>query len=560
MKRWTGLALFLAMAVLFVIANRGAYEGYFADDELDNLSWAPQVPLSDFARALVSPRFQPGNFRPAGHLYFHFAGPAFGMNFSRYVIPIHALHLLNVWLLWLLIRRTGGSPFAASAGALLFAFHMAVFDVLWKPMYVFDLLCATFCLASLLFWTQSRLVLSFIAFWLAYKSKEPAVMLPFVLLCYEFLLGKRRWKPLAPFAAASLSFALQGLLLNPHREGDYAFHFTARDFWRSLSYYRDRILLVPYGGAAVLAIPALFRDRRVWFGMAALLLFFMPLLPLSGRLFGAYCYVPLIGAAIVLAAIADRGHRPSVALFLAAWVFFNFVHLRLNRRQALTVAEENRRYVSGLVDFARKAPHMRQFIYDGRPFALHPWGIHGALRWIYGRNDIMLASVEDATAHAALRSGQPVAILGWDPALRTVAVTTRDFGTTDAAFIKMDRFTPVWQLEDGWFQLEGGFRWTKPAATARLYRPKAARQFALTVNMPPDMIRDAGGAEVRLMVGGESLPPRRFTAPGWQTARWELPERPEGLVPVRLECSPYRPSNQDPRELGVAVVGFGFVE
>lgn len=557
MKRWHGAALFLAMALLFLIANRGAYEGYFADDELDNLSWTPHVPLSDFAAALVSPKFQPGNFRPAGHLYFHLTGPAFGMDFSKYVIPIHAIHLLNVWLLWLLVRRLGGSPFAAGSGAALFAFHMAVFDVLWKPMYVFDLLCATFCLASLLLWVQGRWILSFAAFWLAYKSKELAVMLPFVLACYEYWLGKRRWKPIVPFAAASLSFGLQGLLLNPHRGGDYAFHFTGRELWRSISYYRDRVLLLPHGGVILAALPALFRDRRVWFGIAALALFFLPLAPLSGRLFGAYCYVPLIGAAIALSGIADRGHRGFVALFLAGWIFFNFIHLRLNRRQALAIADENRRYVAGVMDFARRAPGMRRFIYDGRPFALHPWGIQGALRWIYGREDIVLAGVEDEAAHAALRSGQPVAILGWDPALRALAVTARDFGTPDAAYIKMDRVTPIWQLEDGWFQLEGGFRWTGPVATARLYRPANARWFALTVNVPQDMIRDAGGAAVRATLAGEPLPARRFTEPGFQTARWELPARPAGLVPVRLESSPYRPTG-DPRELGVAVVGFGF--
>ena len=41
-------------------------------------------------------------------------------------------------------------------------------------------------------------------------------MLPVVLACYEMgVFGQRRWKPLVPFFAASLSFGLQGLLLIP---------------------------------------------------------------------------------------------------------------------------------------------------------------------------------------------------------------------------------------------------------------------------------------------------------------------------------------------------------
>jgi hypothetical protein len=51
-----------------------------------------------------------------------------------------------------------------------FVFSAAAFDAYWKPMYVFDLLCTTFSLASILFYAYRRWILSFIAFWLAYKS------------------------------------------------------------------------------------------------------------------------------------------------------------------------------------------------------------------------------------------------------------------------------------------------------------------------------------------------------------------------------------------------------
>src|SRR5437879_12719175 len=149
MNRRAGAALFLATAVLFLIANRGAYQGYFQDDELDNISWAPTLSAGTFVEGLLTPKFLAGNFRPTGHFYFAFMGKHFGLNFPKYLFPIHALHLLNVWLVWLIVRRMGATPFAAAAGALFFAFHMAAFDVFWKPMYVFDLLCATFCLASL---------------------------------------------------------------------------------------------------------------------------------------------------------------------------------------------------------------------------------------------------------------------------------------------------------------------------------------------------------------------------------------------------------------------------
>src|SRR5207247_9696277 len=123
-----------------------------------------------------------------------------------------------------------------SLRTLFFAFDMAVFDFYWKPMYVFDLFCATFSLAATLLYTRRRYVLSFVAFWLAYKSKELAVMLPLALACYDFWLAeKKSWKPLIPFFVVSLSFGLQGPLLNHHPDNGYTFRFTPPAFVAVLS-------------------------------------------------------------------------------------------------------------------------------------------------------------------------------------------------------------------------------------------------------------------------------------------------------------------------------------
>jgi|SRR5208283_101066 len=199
-----GILAFALLAALLVLVNLRAYRGYFQNDELENIGWTGLLPMWRYAEAILSPRFQLDNFRPVGHFFFREASLHFGLDFWKYVASIQALHLLNVWLLWLLARKLGAHPLAAACGAVLFAFHMALFDVFWKPMYVFDLLCATFCLLSLLLYAQGRWVLSFAAFWLAYKSKELAVLLPFVLAVYEIWFGKRNWKPLIPFSCISV--------------------------------------------------------------------------------------------------------------------------------------------------------------------------------------------------------------------------------------------------------------------------------------------------------------------------------------------------------------------
>src|SRR5438132_1286136 len=247
MTRRAGAALFLAMAALFLIANRAAYKGYFQDDELNNLSWTRDIPALEYAQAILTPKFFNNNFRPVGHFYFREMSLLFGLDFPKYLPLIHLAHVLNVWLVWLLARRLGLAPLPASLGTLFFAFDMAVFDVYWKPMYVFDLFCATFSLAATLLYTRCRYVLSFVAFWLA---------------------EKKSWKPLIPFFAVSLSFGLQGTLLNQSPDNDYTFRFTPAAFWTCLSFYASQIFLIPYAGLALIALPLLIRDRRLWFGAA----------------------------------------------------------------------------------------------------------------------------------------------------------------------------------------------------------------------------------------------------------------------------------------------------
>src|SRR5260370_2506564 len=212
---------------------------------------------------------------------------------------------------------------------------MALFDDFWKPMYVFDVLCARFCLLSLWCYASGRWVLRFAAFWLAYKSKELAVMLPAVLLAFEFWFGKRRWKPLLPFFLVSLSFGVQGILGNPNKDNDYTFRFTAAGLAKTSVFYAGRIFLIPYLGFVVPAFALLGRNRRTWFGLAAMGLFLFPVLFLPGRVFSAYCYLPFAGLGIAITGLAESASPAALALFLALWLAIAFLEVRLRWRHTL---------------------------------------------------------------------------------------------------------------------------------------------------------------------------------------------------------------------------------
>jgi hypothetical protein len=417
----------VAFAALFLTVNRDAYRGYFQDDEIDNLSWAPYLGPVDFLKGAVTPQFQPNNFRPVGHYYFHAVEEIAGLNFPAYIAVLHAFHLLNVWLLWLVARRVGAAPFAAAAACLFFGLHMALFDNFWKPMYVFDVLCATFCLLSLWCYATERWVLSFVAFWLGYKSKELAVMLPLVLAAFEIWFGRWRWKPLVPFFLASASFGVQGILGNPNRDNDYTFRFTAAALAKTCAFYAGRIFLIPYLGFVIPAFAFLARNRRTWFGLATMGLFFLPVLFLPGRMFSAYCYLPFAGLAMALTGMAEGASPASLALFLALWLPMDLRELRLRRRDTLANDDEVRTWMNTVQRFAAARERVDAFVYSGTPGGFHPWGVEGALKYFYERGDI---TVKRAGADAASLKGTPrVALLTWDASRRRLDIVVRGPGT-----------------------------------------------------------------------------------------------------------------------------------
>jgi hypothetical protein len=425
MSKRTGVLLFLLLAASFLVVNRGAYQGYFQDDEIDTLSWAPGLPTVDYLEGALSARFQENNFRPVGHFYFHAAGRAFELEFPGYVAAIHLLHLFNVWLIWLLARRLGARPFASAAACVFFAFHMALFDAVWKPMYVFDVLCATFCLLSLLLYARERWILSFIAFWLAYKSKELAVMLPLALTCYELWFGQRRWVRLAPFFLVSLSFGLQGVLSHANRDNDYTFRFTPAALASAIPFYASCVFLVPWLGFLLPAAALVWRNRRTWLGLAMMGIFFFPLLFLPERLFSAYCYLPFTGLALAFAGMAGAVRPPAVAAFLLLFAPIEYRELRTQRRTTLAADNEVAQWVGGAARWAETAPRIDAVVCNGLPTGFHRWGAQGALHYLI-RPELPVRFLEDGGDRRAL-AGNRVALLTWDPGKRQLEISVGAF-------------------------------------------------------------------------------------------------------------------------------------
>jgi hypothetical protein len=410
MSKRTGWLLFLLLAAVFLFCNRGAYHGYFQDDEINAMSWTRNGPAGDFLKGILQPVYTKC-FRAAGFYFFRVTEHWFGLDFPGYVAVIQAIHLLNVWMLWVLLRRVGAQVFPACCAVAFFALHAALFDAFWKPAFIFDLQCATLCLASTLLWIRGWWIPSFVLFWVAYQTKELAVMLPLVLVCYEYWFGTRRWKPLVLFVAASFSFGFQALILHPIPLGDYSFHFTPETLLRTAGYYSAQVFLVPLLGFVVLIGAWEARNKLTWFGLTVLLLYFMPLLFLPGRIEAAYCYLPFTGLAVALAGIAGTRKTWEVAVFCMLWLPLDFYYLHEKSDALLRRDDDIRQWITAARAFAKARPEVVNFAWEGTPEGFRPFGMGATFKYFTGQN----IQVEwlNSPEGAKLCQGKNAAILRW---------------------------------------------------------------------------------------------------------------------------------------------------
>jgi hypothetical protein len=565
MSRVKGAICFLLLAGVFLLWNRYSYRGYFQTDEIDNVNWTPHVDAIDYLKTSVSPQFQPNNFRPVGHYFFREGSLLFGLTFWKYVAVVHFFHLFNVWLLWLAIRRLGSSVFPAAVACIFFALHAALFDAVWKPMYVFDVLCATFCLLSLLCYLRQRWILSFICYWAAYRSKELAVMLPFVFLAYECMLRPRgagqekktlNWKPLAVFFAASISFGIQGLIWNPNKNNEYTFRFTGAALIATASFYGAKLFLLPYAGYLLPIATAFSRNRRAWFGAIAMGVFFIPLLFLPGRLFSAYCYVPFTGLAIALSGLTEAFGILPGAIFLLAFLPLDYRAFRAQRDETLALDRDVKSWITTAARFARSKPEIDTVVFAASPRGFGRSGAEAALRYVFQDQGLPIVYTDDKEA-PALAHREKVAFLTWDFDTHRLYIQSHTPNLPDAPYLDLKYSSPVWQLEEGWLDQEGDHRWTNPVATARLARPAGARIFQLNVDLFDDQLKAGGPVTIHVSLNGEPLPPQTITKPWWNTIEWQLTPAIESKVLVKIESSPaYR---NGPKTRGIAVGGFGFL-
>ena len=275
----------------------------------------------------------------SGWAWFKLVVPVWGQSPFPYHATSLLLHVVNAALLLRLLRRSGASEVAAFLGAAVFALSRLHFPALLAATSIGELLALTFVLLGLSAVTRPRrMALAVAAMLLAVSAKESVFLVPFAWLLVgsadESLAARaRRMGPfLAAGAVAGVALLVSGVVSGRLGGQAYAVSFganLAENVARLFGWTVDLIDPIPdlhatTGATAHVVLPllalgvtalALFRGSPLvragaaWWWLAVL-----PVLPLPGRTYLHYLYVPLAGVAMIVAALVDGllARRPSM--------------------------------------------------------------------------------------------------------------------------------------------------------------------------------------------------------------------------------------------------------
>jgi hypothetical protein len=313
-------ALWTTLLALALVVGRHTLGGFFALDDLILFQQAAGIrpwPMTLW-RWL------------SGWAWFRAVVPVWGHAPFPYHVASLALHALNAVLLQKLARRWGASPLAAWLGAGLFAASRLHFAALFAATSIGEILSLTFTLvAFLIAGPGKRAWLALAAFGVALSAKESVLLVPCAVLLVGASSFRERARSLAPLVGggAVLGVLLLASGLGSGRLGGQAYTVSlganlaenvARLFGWTIDLWDPipdlfattagtaRWLLSGLAVAVTLVALQSAREPRLRAGAAWWWLAVLPVLPLPGRTYLHYLYVPLAGAALVVGALVDR--------------------------------------------------------------------------------------------------------------------------------------------------------------------------------------------------------------------------------------------------------------
>ena len=508
---------------------------WFAQDDFAWLNLRNHVKdFHSFLWAMFAPMAQ-GTIRPFSERgFFMLFSYFFGLRALPYRGFIFLNQFLNIVLLMLVTRKLTKSELAGFLAPLFWLANAAIVEPMaWTAAYN-EIQCATFLLSAF-YWflryteTGSRKFYwaQWATFLLGFGALEINVVYPAIAAAYAFLFARRYFRSTLPLFAASILYALLHRLFSVQEKNfyyDMDFHvqpllstfaqycnilfgsaaFTTLERWPAWPAQAAAILLA----AAIVAFTAWQTAKRRYLPLFLVIWFLVvlaPLLPLHNHVTDYYLFLPAIGIAILAAyGVALARHRGLVSTALAATAaLLYFVPAAIVSHNAMHVyfgRADLARFVVQSVAYAKRIHPGKTILLQNVDDTLFWAALYDSPFRIFGWNDIFvtpesrpqvhedpnLGDVEPyflpatAVAHALHENGAVVYAVDNRRLKNVTQLYTAYIDTQPKPelALSIEVGGPFYkdQLGEGWWDLDGGSRWSTKHAVVYLHGPESRGQ------------------------------------------------------------------------------------
>ncbi|HEV8130566.1 MAG TPA: hypothetical protein VGQ81_04905, partial [Acidobacteriota bacterium] len=400
-RLWLALQSFCAICVFFLLlfTLRLYRFSYFYLDDFNNLHLTQHA--SGWSMLWYNTHPSTNIFRPVGFLAHWICLHLFDLSPFPYHLSAWIIHLISVYLVYLILRHASQNAYSAGLGSLLFAVQISYSSIFYNfGTTIFDLLAGLFYFLGL--WTYIRkgaskigLVLACVIYFLACNSKEMALTLPGAWMLYELIvnrsmLGPGKWRgsnqrraifrELVSLAGRfifpsliALWFVLskESIVRGTSPSDPYRLHVSPASMVDGYGWYFNALYETGWPWTVWMAVAALLfcllllkLNRWGIFFLAYTFLTLLPVVFMTQHRHPHYWYIPFLGisglAALALAPVVRwvRGEMsPRMTAIAGALAFaffcnqsyFLFKELsRFERPWARDLSEEYRSFITGL--------------------------------------------------------------------------------------------------------------------------------------------------------------------------------------------------------------------
>jgi hypothetical protein len=521
------------------------------------------IDFHTFLWAMFTPLAQ-GTIRPLSERAFFMAfSYFFGLHARAYHEFVFLNQLVDIALLMVVTRKLTKSNLAGFLAPVLWLCNVAMVTPLgWTSAYN-EVQCAMFLLLSFylflrytetgrrgFYWAQ------WATFLLGFGANEINVVFPAIAALYAILFARRYWRSTLPMFAVSAAYTVVHQLVRGGTSDfyyDMDFHIpslakTLWQYWRILLAFRDFVAARDWrpwlATVALLALTVTLigfitwqaRQRRFLplFMLGWFLITLAPLLPLHNHVTDYYLFIPTVGVAMLAAyGIALAWKQPATRVLAAALALLyatpSAMLVHRNTGILFNRGERSRTLIQS-VAYAKHIHPGKTILLENVDDELFWSAVYGSPFRIFGWSDVFMTpdciplirpdphfgSIDpyilpaSAVAHA-LRDGSAVVYAVEDRRLRNItrtytAVIRSQPEPPLASYIDVGASYFQSQLGEGWYGIEGGFRWSQKRAVVYLAGPSTSGRKLVVHGYASEAQTKAGPLRFALDIQGRQQP------------------------------------------------------